>query len=646
MSPAGPGTPPPPKRALGDRGLAGAAGDLLESAVESRATERQRQTLQVRLVRLQEITAALAAARTPEQVLDVVLSQVVDGVGASSASAALLDDDGRTLEVAAAVGYGASLIEQYASFGIDSPRPLAVATRTGQPVVHDAAGSDGEPGQCESDGPKRGACAALPLRTDERALGALDLRFEGPRALDEAEVAFLQAVANQCAQSLERSRLHKDEAAARARAEASQERLEFLAEVSNVLASTLDPQPTIANIAELVVPRLGDWCVITLLQGGRLFPAAVTHVDGSKSRLLRFIAERWPPRLDARTGAGAVARTGKPELHRRFSERLLDEIADSEEHRQALRELGLSSSLIVPLRARGRTIGTMTIANQGVRHADETDLALAEETATRAAVGIDNARMFAERSHASKSLQESLLPPRLPDVPGVDVGASYQAAGTGVDVGGDFYDIVQIDGDRWLLVVGDVCGKGIEAASVTGIARHTIRAVAASCEQPSEVLRHLNQALRRTALEHDVTDTEPQFATVCAVVIDLGGAEARGTACCAGHPLPLVRRSSGSVAPVGRPGMAVGIFDDPALVDEQFELRAGDALVCLTDGILERRRGRAYFEDTLPETLAGLPSDDASRLAARLRAEAEGFSIEPPADDMAVLVLRVPPEQT
>src|SRR5207248_11443603 len=153
---------------------------------------------------------------------------------------------------------------------------------------------------------------------------------------------------------------------------------------------------------------------------------------------------------------------------------------------------GFSSLMIVPLAARGRTLGALTlVAAESGRHYGPADLAVAEDLARRAAQAVDNARLFTQQRHIARTLQESLLPPKLPEIPGVEVAARYEAAGLGTEVGGDFYDLFETDGE-WGVVMGDVCGKGPEAAAVTGLARYTIRAAAMRERSPSRILGILN----------------------------------------------------------------------------------------------------------------------------------------------------------
>ncbi len=238
----------------------------------------------------------------------------------------------------------------------------------------------------------------------------------------------------------------------------------------------------------------------------------------------------------------------------------------------------------------------------------------------------------------ARTLQESLLPPHLPHVPGIEVAARYLPAGHGGELVGDFYDVFQLDRDAWAVVMGDVCGKGVEAAKVTALARYTLRAAAISERSPRQVLALLNQAMR-----HQQPDSERFVTAVYATLQQRrGGISVEISA--AGHPPALVRRADGTVEAVEAPGTVLGVFDDPKLVDRRLELLAGDALVLYTDGVIEARRsGEQYGEQRLRHVLETLPRETgAAQMAELIETDVLAFGGATPADDTAVLVVRVP----
>jgi serine phosphatase RsbU (regulator of sigma subunit) len=258
---------------------------------------------------------------------------------------------------------------------------------------------------------------------------------------------------------------------------------------------------------------------------------------------------------------------------------------------------------------------------------------LAEGLAHRAALAIDNARLFQERSEIADTLQASLLPPVLPGVPGFDVAAQYLPGGDGVDVGGDFYDVFSTGDGRWALVIGDVCGKGAIAATLTGVTRHTARASAIEDDDPMHVLDSVNTALIRT-------DTGGQLRFCTAVV---GLLETKPsmqvTFASAGHPPPLIRRASGPVEEIDAGGTLLGVYDDPELRSAVTGVESGDMVVLYTDGVTDSWRN-AGGDARLLDVLRSLPADvSAAEAAAEIREQAlraRGTV----GDDMAVLVLR------
>jgi phosphoserine phosphatase RsbU/P len=245
----------------------------------------------------------------------------------------------------------------------------------------------------------------------------------------------------------------------------------------------------------------------------------------------------------------------------------------------------------------------------------------------------------AERAELARTLQESLLPPRLASIPGLQVAAWHVAGGTGAEVLGDFYDVFPSVLGNWGMVVGDVCGKGVPAAKSTALARYTVRAEAHRETRPGLILAALNQALL------DWLTDDPRFLTAIYATVrpTLAGASVQISV--AGHPLALVRRADGRVQAFGRPGTLLGIFPDPELHDSRKLLRAGDSLILFTDGVTEARRlgdRDLYADHRLRDLLAGLPDMSAARMAAAIQQSVLAFSGADISDDAVALVLKVP----
>ena len=436
----------------------------------------------------------------------------------------------------------------------------------------------------------------------------------------------------------ERDLLLAREQLARVEAVRARRRLALLAAAGTTLSASLDYEATLEGIAHLVVPELADWCMVDVLEeDGSVKQLAAAHADPTREDLLRELMSQRRFGEDSPGTVARVLRTGRSALTPEVSDALLVERTTGEEHLRVLRRLGIRSFMSVPLLARGRTLGALTlVSSEPERLYGEEDLSLAEGLAYRCALAVDNARLYRERSHIAHTLQRSLLP-RLHEAPGVEVGVEYLPIGEENEVGGDFYDLIETEEGRRLAVIGDVCGKGAAAAAVTALTRYTIRAVAMRQDEPSAVLTALNEAMIRQLGDN-------QFCTVaCARLSSVpGGLElsvARG-----GHPPPLVVRADGTVEAVMPRGRVLGVFLDPGLRVEHLRLSPGDAAVFYTDGITEARGpdGSIFGEERLRSLLGSCAGLDAQDIAERLKNVTLDYGEGNPRDDLAVLVLRVP----
>jgi len=419
----------------------------------------------------------------------------------------------------------------------------------------------------------------------------------------------------------------------------AERRQQFLAESTGVLAHSLDPDDTLRQVAWLAVPEIADWCAVDLADDdGGLQRVALVHSDPQQLARAEEFQERYPPDPDAPTGVPKVLRTGQSELWPEIPDELLVDGAEDDEHLRLLRELGLRSAMIVPMIARERVIGALTFVNgRSGRLFSGEDLPMAEELARRCAIAIDNSRVYGERDYIARTLQSSLLPAELPLIPGLETAARFRATGEGNEVGGDFYDLFQTGERGWTVVVGDVCGKGPDAAAVTPLARYTVRAAAMRERLPSRVLRLLNEALLRQPGER-------RFCTVAYAYFEALDDGARLGFASGGHPLPLVLRSHGGVEWLGSHGMLLGAVADPTLDDQSAALSPGDAVIFYTDGVTEAGSPRAALgEERLAEVVAGCAGRDADAIAGSVEAAALEAENGAPRDDIAVVVLRVAP---
>jgi PAS domain S-box-containing protein len=288
----------------------------------------------------------------------------------------------------------------------------------------------------------------------------------------------------------------------------------------------------------------------------------------------------------------------------------------------------------VPLIVKGRARGVLHVGSLRDRRFSDEEVSLIALAADRAALGIEHARIYERERSIAETLQRSLLPDRLPDIPGFDLAASYQAAGEGYDVGGDFYDAFAVDQGRWLVVIGDVCGKGPEAAALTALTRYTLRAEATHEPRPAALLGLLNRAILQQR-------SDQRFCTAACALIERGDTDVAVTVSVGGHPLPLIARADGGVEAVGRPGTPIGMVDDPSLSEEQTTLAPGDTIVFYTDGLLDAHAPRRILGEADVARLLGAAADLApSTLVSRLHRDATRQSETPARDDVAIVAMR------
>lgn len=416
----------------------------------------------------------------------------------------------------------------------------------------------------------------------------------------------------------------------------TEEEQRLLVDVGEALAASLDYEATLQAVAHLTVPALADWCAVDVLDAeGRLIPAAVAHRDPAKAAAVNALRADHALEPGAEPGVPSVLASGTSVLYADLAAVHPADLGAAERHSELLAEVGVQSLMVVPLVARGRTLGAITLATVPLRRFAGGDLALAEEVARRAALAVDNARLYSERSYIARALQQSLLPPGLPDVPGVEVAARFRPAGEGNEVGGDFYDVFEIRDGSWGLVIGDVCGKGADAAAITALARYTVRTAAMQRRSPVDILGVLNDALLRQRHGHD-------YCTVAYVRLDIRGDRMRMTAASGGHPLPLLLGADGQVRTVGRPGTLLGILEEPELNEEALDLRSGDSLVLYTDGVTDAQAPeRILGPEELAAVLVACQGCGAAESAQRLEQEAAGPDGRDPRDDIAILVARM-----
>lgn len=442
----------------------------------------------------------------------------------------------------------------------------------------------------------------VPLKVEGRLIGSLGVAANRAGQYDNDQALRLQFAADRIALTVENARLAERERLRRGA-------LSFLVEASDLLAGTLEHQQTLALVAQMAVPTLAAWCAVYTIAEQAEFAelAFVLHEDEEQIDPLRALLRRidppaglvgggaapWPAPAGALTGAEPAGLIGQ--------------------------------CVALPLFARNRVIGLLALGTKaGVTFRQEI-LELAEDLSRRAALALDNSRLYSERTAISQALQRSLLPPELPKIPGVEVEVFYQAAGEGNEVGGDFYDLFSIREGTYGFAIGDVCGTGPQAASVTGLARNSLRLLAREGLDAPQVLSRLNRAIldegdrgRFLTLLYGELTPRPDGSTALSLV-------------CAGHPLPLRLRGDGQVSPAATSQPLLGVMEELELTAEQVVLEPGEVLLCVTDGVTERREGlRMLGEDGLAEVLTGCTGLTAGAVAARVQRAVERFAPEPP----------------
>src|SRR5487761_757152 len=509
----------------------------------------------------------------------------------------------------------------------DGELRMRAAAGLGPPAVLDALAGSG--GQARSIASR--SVMTVPFLVEGRVTGILAVASGETERFEEDDSARLQQVADRMALSLERARLGELERARRGR-------VSFLAEASDLLAGTLDQEKIIALAAQLVVPRLASWCAVLLNDdAGTPRPAYVWHAEESRLDALAKLLDTVPvPEVPSRGG--------------RSWSLALDDTAGLPPDTV---ELASDAAWCFPLAARGRSLGVLVIGRVRGNSLPREVTELAEDLALRTSRAGGNAQLYQRQQETSRALQRSLLPPEVPQIPGLDLAVAHEVAGEGNEVGGDFYDVFAVGEGRWRFTIGDVCGTGPAAAAITGLARHTLRILAGEGYGIAAVLDRLNRLLL------DQGGGGGTFITLIHGEIytaagDSAAAEAPGapgvrlSLVCAGHPLPLLLRAAEGAAPdasaqaAAEPQPLLGVIDELRFSAQDVFLFPGDLVLCVTDGVTERREeGRLLDDgDGLARLLGDCAGLSAGAVAARIQRAVSEFGEGPAADDMALLVLR------
>ncbi|MFE1230508.1 SpoIIE family protein phosphatase [Streptomyces sp. NPDC059442] len=571
--------------------------------------------------------------------LDGLLQRTVerarDMLDGDSAFLLLATDDETELEVRATTGLP-SARQRFARVPVETGASRYGSAR--MPAVHeDLAAVPGAVPLLEGTGMR--SVVTVPLKVEGRLTGSLGVAAEGSHRYSNEEALRLQFAADRIALAVESARLGELERLRRGS-------LSFLVEASDLLAGTLDRDQTLALMAQMTVPTLATWCAVYTIadQASDPYLSYVLHEDEDRiDGLKELLSSIAPPDPVPTPGARVWAAPGDA-AHRAAVNTSMRELGGTGGSLASGIDTTLATAaavggetVVLPLVARNRVIGMLTLGKPSDDHFRQEILELAEDLSRRAALALDNARLYSERVAISQSLQRSLLPPGLPDVPGVEVDVIYRAAGEGNEVGGDFYDLFPIRDNAYGFAIGDVCGTGPEAAAVTGLARHALRLLAREGFGGPAVLERLNAAILDegarsrflTLLYGELWPQEDGSALLKVV--------------CAGHPLPLRLSQDGTVVPAADPQPLLGVLEDLELYEQTITLDPGDVLLCVTDGVTERREGtRMLGDDGLAEVLRTCTGLTAGAVSARILRAVERFAQEPASDDMAILAMRIP----
>ncbi|WP_346619321.1 SpoIIE family protein phosphatase [Blastococcus montanus] len=605
------------------------------------AAQRLAEDSEARSRTVQKVVFDLAAAMTPEDVATVIVQRGRAALKARGAALVLVEGEAGdphglpALRPVRSDGLSVRLLRRLReAAGSRLALELAQGLRS---IVHDA--------RLRADQPELAAAMSadelsdlviVPVSADSKRLGVLVLARGGPkrgdlisleepgehRPLTPAEVDLLWTLGRQAGQALERVRLYEQ-------TRLQGERAAFLLEAARLMADAADVTDTVERLAGLAVSRLADVCVIDLVTEHGMARPVARHRDPSRQPLIdRLREEQAPERSPVHVGLRAL-REGRTQWIREADggQAVLDAITLDEEHREAARRLELVGLVSVPLIVEGRRLGVVTFgADRRRPPLTAADVEMAEQLALQLSQVVDKAQRFEFEERTSHTLQASLLPPSPPEVPGLVMAVRYAAATQGVDVGGDFYDVVRLPDDRVALAVGDVVGHDITAAATMGQLRSVYRALLVDQQRPGALVDRLHRSWALYELQ--------RMATALFATLDPASGELRIAS--AGHLPPLLcSEGSAEYLPV-RPTRMLGAPPAPAQ-EWAGVLPAGSTLVLFTDGLVESRgadidTGLDRLREVAARALPAGPEELCDRLLAELTGEHR-------ADDIALLVL-------
>jgi GAF domain-containing protein len=541
--------------------------------------------------RLHEVISAVASHSSVRDVADAIALEACQSLGARTATLWSLEHEERQLTMIGMHGVSSEIMARWSLVSLDDDMPICATVRRDEPVVING------PAQLAEQYPHlvehlhaRSVLVCVPLSAGERRLGALSLTFATGRIIEQAEVDLLTTLATQCVLALDRSTSLTAEREARRSAA-------FLADAGSVLASSLENEDTLRHLVSLSIENLADWAVIYLFDGNKRISAATAeHRDPVPGALLRRLLKDRDPEPSSEiagvitSGSLRVAAVSEEIRQRTVAHPDLAVHADAVMPTSALAVRLATTHGVVGVLALFRVDGPPYTADEQV---------LAEQLASRGAVAIDNARNFHRERDTAVTLQRSLLPQEPPRVPGVRFAWRYLPAGAGSHVGGDWYDAVPVAQGRVALLIGDVMGRGVQAAAVMGQLRAMARALLGVDASPAQVLTRLDLALPLLEGDH--------LATAAIALLD--PAKRTLTLASAGHLPPLLVRADGTTTFIRvEPGPPLGVGNG-TFVERRLQLPADSTVLFYTDGLVEGLT---------------LPVDDGMRLLAEASAGSSG----------------------
>ncbi|MGQ0846375.1 MAG: SpoIIE family protein phosphatase [Sporichthyaceae bacterium] len=586
-----------------DRAVLGALAEACCAELRLRTERTRSDAAAARAARMGELAAALALAQTVDDVAAVLGARVPDAVGAQALSLRLVLADRGVARAVHLAGSPLHYRERFVDLPLQEPSAAAEVVRTRRPVFvgspQDYLARYGPAAAANYEAARIGSLARLPLLVEDDLVGLLSVGYWECTGFPPEERLFLTTVADLAAQALGRAM--------------RTERLRRLQSLSDLALSRL-------SLAELAAD-LGD-------RLARMLRASVVlYVHEPHRARLRPIGPHGTPiPLGRGVVGGAVA-------ERRTA--VVENTADLPELDEDLRRFG--SLAVAPLCLHGQIVGAMVIGRDRPGPFACADVELVGEAAARVALAVDRGTAFEHQRELARVLQAALLPPVLPVIDGVRAASVHQAAGAGIDVGGDFYDVFALGDGSWLAVIGDVRGRGPAAASLTGLIRHTVHAVAAEVRDPAAILARTNAIVFQ--------ETGPEdFATVACVRLRTEPERTEIALASAGHCAPLILRQNWAVEAIETGGMLLGAFADLTLDCVHRTLHPGDVLLLHTDGLTESLGADERFgERRLREHLRGLGGASPEEIVDTLHQAVLRHSGGECEDDLAMLALGTVP---